>query len=489
MILRLVWRSMIFTPGRTLLMFGGYALGVGVMVALLSIGDAMVEQSRDRNLVGGGDLAILPAGIDLETLRTGGVSSLYFGIDLAPYYYREVLTGPRLRASVAAVAPWVDDELLYAEVGGSVFPISGGGQIPSLSRRLGVEPRILAGTWEDGRVDDRWAEPGPQEILSEIDAFHSPPDQVAEDSTWAEWHYFNLVAPGGEKWLYLTYLAGGDLASGGGGGQVLATVVEPSGTRVFRIDVARDSVVVVPGQVDVSVGAGNSVELRDGVYLLDARIPALDARGSLELRFRVEPSEGYYLPALDVSPGDFPSGYVVPVLRGDAFGTVCIDGRCEEWDGAQAYHDHNWGVWSGVTWDWGQFRLGEWSILYGGVGRDSTQGAPASSPGSRFLFAFDGAGLAAVLPVRTISYEGDAGGPTTMRLEAGRQGLRLVLSATVAHRRATAAGPDGTPRRTFFQMRGPARLEGELAGGPVVADGTGSFETWTRGGPGDGLVE
>ena len=149
MIFRLVWRSLRFAPGRSLLMLGGYALGVGVMVALLSIGDAMVAQSRDRDLVGGGDLAVLPAGIDLETLRTGGVSSLYFDIDLARFYQRDVLTGPRLAGSVEAAAPWLDDELLYARLGDSTWAISAGGQIPSAAAALGVAPDIRSGDWVD----------------------------------------------------------------------------------------------------------------------------------------------------------------------------------------------------------------------------------------------------------------------------------------------------------------------------------------------------
>ncbi len=35
--------------------------------------------------------------------------------------------------------------------------------------------------------------------------------------------------------------------------------------------------------------------------------------------------------------------------------------------GARTYHDHNWGTWGGVTWDWGQEQAGGYSVLYGGV--------------------------------------------------------------------------------------------------------------------------
>ena len=68
MILRLVWASVRQRSGRSALLLGGYALGVGVTIVLLSVGQAMVDQARDRQLLGGGNLIVLPEGIDLETL-------------------------------------------------------------------------------------------------------------------------------------------------------------------------------------------------------------------------------------------------------------------------------------------------------------------------------------------------------------------------------------------------------------------------------------
>ena len=135
MILRLVWRSLAQRPGRSLLLLLGYGLGVGVTVALLSIGDALVEQSKDRDLLGGGDLVVVPAGIDLETLKTGGVSSLYFTIDQARFLYREVLTGAREGQRVAAAAPWIDDALLYLELADTTIAVAARGQIPSFRSR------------------------------------------------------------------------------------------------------------------------------------------------------------------------------------------------------------------------------------------------------------------------------------------------------------------------------------------------------------------
>lgn len=488
MILRLVWRSLRFAPGRTLLMLGGYSLGVGVMVALLSIGDAMVEQSRDRDLVGGGDLAVLPAGIDLETLRTGGVSSLYFDIGLARFYYREVLSGPRL-AAVGAVAPWLDDEVVYLRLPGSDSAIaaSAGGQIPSAATALEVFPELLSGQWSDNAADRRWMAPSRDELLTEIDAFHAPPASAAGDSTWAEWHYFNVLSPDGERWLYLTYLVGGDLRGGRWGGQLLATLVDGTSEQAYEQNFAADAISVEPGRVDVAIGPASAVQLVDGAYRLTATIPRTDgeSRGALEVDLTIRPTPRRYLPAVDISPGDFPSGYAVAALRATAEGRICVDGACEDWTGGRAYHDHNWGTWRDVTWDWGQFQLGQWSVLYGGINRDTARGAPASTAGSRFMFVLDSLGLAGVLPIREVDYDLDsAGEPRRMVIHAGEGDHAVRLEAEASHVRATMADPRTSGSNVFFQLRGPARLEGELPVGEVGEAGDGFFETWQRRGVG-----
>ena len=78
-------------------------------VSVSAVEDCPAWAPDGTQLVGvrGGDLVVVPAGIDLETLKTGGVSSLYFTIDQARFLYREVLTGAREGHRVAAAAPWM----------------------------------------------------------------------------------------------------------------------------------------------------------------------------------------------------------------------------------------------------------------------------------------------------------------------------------------------------------------------------------------------
>jgi beta-lactamase class A len=486
---RLVWQSLAQRPGRSLLLLLGYGLGVGVTVALLSIGDALVEQSRDRDLLGGGDLVIVPAGIDLETLKTGGVSSLYFTIDQAPYLYREVLSGLRFSERVLAVAPWIDDALLYLDVGDTTVAVAARGQIPSRSAALGVSPVLVTGAWEDVESDTRWMLPSDSTRLAEIDGFHLPTGDAASDSTWAEWHYFNVLAPDESYWLYLTFLVGGRFDSGEWGGQILANLVRrDGGERRFEGRFEASDVQLSVERPDVEFGSSAVRVGPDGTYSVITRAPAADGRGdSLVVSLRLRPEPRRYLPRVDVSPGEFTSGYVVPVLRGSVAGSLCVAGVCSDLDGASAYHDHNWGVWRQVTWDWGVAHAGDLSILYGGVQRaDLSDQKHPGQAANRFLFAVDSLGLRGVLPVRSIRYEwpvgeprdGHSPSPGSFTLRAGRAGDSVVVRVRIDHARVTPRDTDGA---LFHQMRGSASVSGRLLGIALEESGSGFFETWTQG--------
>ena len=95
MIAILAFRHLLVRRLRSLFLLLGFSLGVGVMIVLLSVGQAMLDQSRDVSLVGGGELTVLPQGIDIEAMRTGGVSGMFFGIDRARFLTRQLFGGAR----------------------------------------------------------------------------------------------------------------------------------------------------------------------------------------------------------------------------------------------------------------------------------------------------------------------------------------------------------------------------------------------------------
>src|SRR5882672_6302516 len=125
-------RPLVQRPWRTLFLLLGYAMGVAVMVVLLSVGEALLLQARDERLVGGGDITVLPQGIDVEVMKTGGLGGLFFSIDHARFIDQQLLASHRLADAVVAVAPQIESKLLYARLAsGREEPVLATGEIPS----------------------------------------------------------------------------------------------------------------------------------------------------------------------------------------------------------------------------------------------------------------------------------------------------------------------------------------------------------------------
>lgn len=492
MIGRLVWASVRQRSGRSALLLGGYALGVGVTIVLLSVGQAMVDQARDRELLGGGDLIVLPQGIDLETLRTGGTSSMYFAVEQAPLLYRDVLAGSRFADRIAAAAPWIDDELLYLETDTALIPLSAGATIPDLASAVGAAPDLLAGNWTDTDADRRWRRPSAVEFYRSLDGMHLPGGAAARDTTWAEWHYFNVLLPD-SGWLYLTYMVAGDVPDGRWFGRVLATRMAPDSraVRAYSTTVDSEQVAFTEGHADLAIGTSSLVLQQDGSYRLRARVPfeGSEATGTsgtpLTVDLTVSERTRRYLPPIDIGSSDFVSGYTVPLLDGHATGRVCEGPVCHDLADARTYHDHNWGTWARVSWDWGQATAGDYSVLYGGVARTGEDAEVTQ--GGRFLYLADSHGFAGVFTIRELGTrwpvrEG-VGQPAQIAIRAVNGADSLVLSVTVGHTQVTsvpvAAAADLDAR--FYQMRGTVVLSGRLSGTEVHESGDGFFETWTRG--------
>ena len=113
MIRLLAARNLMLKPWRSVFLLFGFSMGVAVMIVLLSIGEALLDQSNDERLVGGGDLTVLPEGVDVEVLKTGGLGGMFFSIDHSRFIYRQLLAAPRQRDVVTAVSPQIEGKLLY----------------------------------------------------------------------------------------------------------------------------------------------------------------------------------------------------------------------------------------------------------------------------------------------------------------------------------------------------------------------------------------
>jgi hypothetical protein len=480
MLLTLALRQLFVRPVRALVLLLGFSVGVGVMIVLLSVGEAMLEQSRDVALVGGGEVTVLPQGIDVEAMRTGGVSGMFFGIDRARFVGRQLLGGPRHAGVVRAVAPAIEGKLLYLSRGRRTLPVLAGGEIPSGAAAVGAPLDVRAGRWADVAADSAWLRPSRQQLYDELDHFHLP---AAADSSWAEWHYFNVeVAP--DEWWYVTFLLGGavslDPAPGARwGGRLLVTRRRPDGRyERFSSDVPPGRITFDTARADLALGE-SSVQQRDGTYHVRARAGSGDQRLFVNLVVRAEPHR--YFPPVELRADDFVSGYVVPALRAAATGRLCVGGRCRHVEDAPAYHDHNWGVWEAVTWEWGAARGRELSLLYGGVYGPS--GGTGAAP--FFLTVIDSLGVRQVLRFSSVRYEGARAAegapgrpaPERFSLVAVRGADSLRLRGVVEDAAATRMAV-GDFSRYFLQMRARFRLEGHIAGAAVADSGRGFFETY-----------
>jgi hypothetical protein len=481
MIGTLAFRHLLVRKARSLFLLLGFSIGVGVMIVLLSVGEAMLDQSRDVSLVGGGELTVLPQGIDVEAMRTGGLGGMFFTIERARFLTRQALGGERNRDLIRTVSPAIEGKLLYlCPATGSCRPtaVRAGGEIPSRAAALGAGLHVLEGRWADSPADSAYVSPTPQQLYDDLDRFHLP---RTPDSTWGEWHYFNLVT-GPDEWWYLTFLVGGEvsLADRGPrwGGRMLVTHRRPDGRHDrYSAEVPATEVTFDTARADLSIG-DSWVRQRNGEYRL--HVAARGGRGRARLDLVVRPSANRYFPPVELREDDFLSGYVVPALAATASGRACAADRCTEVRGVQAYHDHNWGVWRDVTWEWGAAQGQRVSLLYGGVYGPRDVG---SSP--FFLTLVDSLGVRRVLRFGRIDYIGSqpadglsrARAPERFTLLGIWEADTVRLSVQVDHALASEASAS-THRRTFLQMRGRFQLDGRVLGESLHDRGQGFFETY-----------
>lgn len=492
MIARIALRGLLDRPWRSLFLLLGFGLGVGVMITLLAIGEAMVAQSQDEKLVGGGTVTVLPEGMNLEVMKTGGVGGLFLSISNARFVHRQVLASPRLRDVVTAVAPQTDGVLLYVRtIDGREWPVRALGEIPSATRAVGAAPTLLVGAWEDDAQDRRRLAPTDAELRHEIDHFHHAPAALTaeERRTWGEWHYFNVLSDDRQRWALLTLAVGGDVPAGEWGGSVLLTVHEQGRpARRFERSVPASRVRLDTTVADLVLGDDRVNVLPDGRYRVTAHARESSTGAIATISLTVSPSPGAYFPGTAIGGEGLISGYAVSALRATADGELCVSGRCERFSAARAYHDHNWGVWRDVEWEWGEARVGAFTLLWGRVLRSDEDDVREPL----FLYLVDALGFRAIFRPQDIAWEGartirvdgtwlDVPERAVMIAARGDDTLRVELEIEDAVGSDVRRGGRlrrATARRWFIQMKGRARLSGRLDGAPVTGEGTGFFETY-----------
>ncbi|KPK61451.1 MAG: hypothetical protein AMS21_09160, partial [Gemmatimonas sp. SG8_38_2] len=171
-----------------------------------------------------------------------------------------------------------------------------------------------------------------------------------------------------------------------------------------------------------------------------------------------------------------------------ARGEVCWGDRCLPVRETTGYHDHNWGTWGGVVWDWGVAHAGDLDVLYGGVHGEFAD--EARRAGVRFLgYVVDSLGVAAVLEPREMLYSGEQlvsfqGElvPVPERLSWTAVGLGDSVTVAIDLEKVALSrlSLGGDADVFFAQMQGVMVVSGVIGGRGVAERGPGFFETYLR---------
>jgi hypothetical protein len=469
-ILLLAWRSLLAHPVRGALLACGFGLGVSVMATLLGVGEVILEQARSPALAGGGDALVAGA--------TGRVGS-------ARYVLSSVLGAPPFQGRVAAASPRRRARL-YLVRGRRVVPIVARGGIPSLERALGDRETAPVSAWEDAPADAAWARPDPADVLRAMDRFHPVPEVPARAESWAEWLYFN--GRSNETRFYLTFMVGPRRPGGRRMAGVRLQLDHDGRMTSFAESVEVDEAQVLATAPDLTIGRSR-VRLEGWRYRITIDLPRMDSpRADPQSRvageLTLEALPGRALPPLVVRGArGWLSGYVVPVMAGTLGGRLDVGSDQVVLDGGSGYHDHNWGFWEGVSWQWGHVQRGDLSFVYGRVRPPADAADPERLPGF----------LAALGPQGPLGYAADVvieemddpatGRPRRLRVRGRGPSLDLSMEIAVDDAVVTRMPPRGFgAAMDFLQLHVRYHVRGQAGGRRIDFEAPGAAETF-RGRP------
>jgi hypothetical protein len=310
-------------------------------------------------------------------------------------------------------------------------------------------------------------------VLRQVDRFHPIPDAPAWQDSWAEWLYFNGRA--GSSRFYLTFLVGPRAATGTRAAGVRLQLERNGQLETFSAsDELTDA--EVSAAPDLAIGR-SSVRLDGLLYRI--QLDVANAGTHVDGDLTLQASPGGLVPPLEMSGSKgWLTGYVVPVMSGRLDGTVRVNGAQVSLDGGTGYHDHNWGFWEGVSWQWGQVQHGDLSLIYGRVFPPAEAADPERLPGFVGVLGPDGP-LAYATDVRITETNSAAGQPQRIEIRARGPALETVVRFDVASTVTTriAQGPLANGVR-FLQMRGEYTVNGRAGSQPLNFTSPGAAETF-----------
>ena len=471
MMFRLAVRSLLTHPGRSAVLAGGFGLGVSVMANLLGIGEVMLEQARSPALAGGGDLVIAGDFGEVKSARyvLSGV------VAVPPLEGRARVVSPSLRSLVYLVPD--DDDPVAVEVRGG---------IPSLERALEDEETAGVAAWVDTAADGEWVSPDHTGVVRAMDRFHAIPDVPEWADGWAEWLYFNGQA--GQTRFYLTFLVGPMRGEGRRAAGVRLQLDDGGRIRSYSESTEVDAAEVLAEAPDLTIGR-NQVRLVDGRYLISLDLSPADVvpgtqttAGASKVRGEIalEAGRGRSMPPLTIRGArGWTSGYTVPVMSGALSGRITVGGTALSLDGGSGYHDHNWGHWTGVSWQWGQVHGADLSFVYGRVYPPADAADPGRVPGFLMVIGADGPiGYATRLSIEEDD-DPETGEPRRVVVESRGYSVALRLEVDVEDAVMTRMDREGFGTELdFYQLRARFHVVGRVGDRTIDFTAPGSAETF-----------
>ena len=457
MIGRLAFRSLTAHPVRSLVLAAGFGAGVGVMAILLGVAEIVLDQASSPELIGGGDVLIgMSPQVPARMVLSG------------------TLQADKIRDRVTVAAPWHREPLYLVRDNGTTVEVDTRGGIPSLEHKLNDRETSGFSAWRDSDEDIAWTRTSPEDGLRQLDRFHPIPDAPEWADSWAEWLYFNGRAA--DARFYLTFLAGPRTPDGRRAAGVRLQLdrnghVESfsAGALLSDADLARAP--------ELTIGA-NRVRLAGTRYMIDLDLQGQNGR-RVQGQLAIEGVAGRLVPPIEiVGARGWRSGYVVPVMSGSLDGTLRVNGEELSFARGAGYHDHNWGFWKDVSWQWGQVQQGDLSFLYGRVFPPREAADPERFPG--FLGAIGPDGPIGYATNVTIQELNDAGGqPRTITIRGRGPTLDLQMQFAVGSVVTTRMeqGPLANGIN-FLQMRGTYAVSGSAGERQFGFSAPGSAETF-----------
>jgi hypothetical protein len=466
---RLALRALATRPVRTAVLACGFGFGIAVMAALLGVGEVILEQARSPALSGGGDLVMSAA--------DGPVPSARFVLS-------RVLGNPRFVSRIRAASP-SRAASLYLVDGRGVVAVDARGVIPSLDRALGDPEVSSIAAWNDGPQDQAWLSPSFSDVLRAMDRFHPIPDVASRAESWAEWLYFNGRA--GSAKFYLTFFVGPRRGTDRRAAGVRLQLDRDGHVETFSDEAEVAEATLLTAAPDLTFGK-NRVRLVGTTYRISLCLPRDGSRFSRDGAAAVgeitlDGSEARSLPPFTLHGGHgWLSGYTVPVPSGKLDGMLHVRDDAVDFANGSGYHDHNWGFWGGVSWQWGQVAGDDLSLVYGRIRPPADAADPERIPCVLIVTSLGGdVTLSRDVTIEEIGRTPD-GAPQRIALKAkdGAVDLDISLDTMSAIRTRVGGGPFGArPSETdFFQLRVRAHVIGRVGERHVDFTSMGSAETF-----------